>query len=84
MSFERSSGTPAVDVPGVSRQVYISCCSSFLSEKLEDHNLTEEQTVKAFFSLVYRGQIKKQELNGSLPQKSPSVLDLSANNGKNE
>ncbi|NXJ90483.1 TM159 protein, partial [Corythaixoides concolor] len=31
-----------------------------------------------------RGQIRKQELNGSLPQKSPSGLDLSANNEKNE
>ncbi|NWH57586.1 T159A protein, partial [Geococcyx californianus] len=31
-----------------------------------------------------RGQIKKQEADGSLPQKSPPVLDLSASNGKNE
>ncbi|NXH72358.1 TM159 protein, partial [Hydrobates tethys] len=31
-----------------------------------------------------KGQIRKQEVNGSLPQKSQSVLDLSANNGKNE
>ncbi|KFW04467.1 PREDICTED: promethin [Eurypyga helias] len=31
-----------------------------------------------------RGQIEKQEINGSLPQKTPPVLDLSANNGKNE
>ncbi|KGL94538.1 Promethin [Charadrius vociferus] len=31
-----------------------------------------------------RDQIRKQEVNGSLPQKSSSVLDLSANNGKNE
>ncbi|KFM09093.1 Promethin [Aptenodytes forsteri] len=31
-----------------------------------------------------RGQIRKQDVNGSFPQKSPSVLDLSANNGKNE
>lgn len=83
MSFERSSGRPAVGVPGVSRRVYI-CCSSFLSKKLEDHNLAEEQTVKPFLSLVYRDQVKKQELNGSLPQNGPSVLDLSANNGKNE
>ncbi|NWQ78790.1 T159A protein, partial [Columbina picui] len=30
-----------------------------------------------------RGQIRKQESNGSLPQKSP-VLDLTANNGKTE
>ncbi|KFV53705.1 lipid droplet assembly factor 1 [Gavia stellata] len=30
-----------------------------------------------------RGQIRKQEVNGSLPQKSP-VLDLSTDNGKNE
>ncbi|KFQ61324.1 lipid droplet assembly factor 1 [Pelecanus crispus] len=31
-----------------------------------------------------RDEIGKQEANGSLPQKSPSVLDLSADNGKNE
>ncbi|NXT35365.1 TM159 protein, partial [Pelecanoides urinatrix] len=31
-----------------------------------------------------RGQIRKQEVNGSLPQKSPPVLDRSANDGKNE
>ncbi|NWR63436.1 TM159 protein, partial [Bucorvus abyssinicus] len=31
-----------------------------------------------------RDQIRKEEVNGSLPQKSPSVLDLSANDGKNE
>ncbi|NXW95363.1 T159A protein, partial [Alopecoenas beccarii] len=30
-----------------------------------------------------RGQIRKQESNGNLPQKSP-VLDLTANNGKTE
>ncbi|NXW28016.1 TM159 protein, partial [Phaetusa simplex] len=29
-------------------------------------------------------QIWKQEVNGSLPQKSPPVLDLSDNNGNNE
>ncbi|XP_014792117.1 PREDICTED: promethin [Calidris pugnax] len=31
-----------------------------------------------------RDQIRKQEVNGSLPQKSPPVLDLAANNGKSE
>ncbi|KFV15850.1 Promethin [Tauraco erythrolophus] len=31
-----------------------------------------------------RDQIRKQEVNGSLPQKSPPVVDLSANNEKNE
>ncbi|NXI68261.1 T159A protein, partial [Anseranas semipalmata] len=31
-----------------------------------------------------RGEIRKQEVNGSLPQKSPSVMDPSANKGKNE
>ncbi|NXI39006.1 TM159 protein, partial [Galbula dea] len=31
-----------------------------------------------------RDQIKKQEVNGSLPQKSAPVLDVSASNGKNE
>ncbi|NWX08039.1 T159A protein, partial [Caloenas nicobarica] len=31
-----------------------------------------------------RGQIRKQESNGNLPQKSPSVLDLTANDGKTE
>ncbi|NXN67842.1 TM159 protein, partial [Himantopus himantopus] len=31
-----------------------------------------------------RDQIRKQEVNGSLPQKSSSVVDLAANNGKNE
>ncbi|NXV31412.1 T159A protein, partial [Rissa tridactyla] len=31
-----------------------------------------------------RDQIRKQEVNGSLPQKSPPVLDLSDNDGKNE
>ncbi|NWX20483.1 TM159 protein, partial [Aegotheles bennettii] len=31
-----------------------------------------------------RAQLRKQEVNGNLPQKSPSALDLSANNGKNE
>uniref|UniRef100_A0A8C8EDW7 Transmembrane protein 159 n=1 Tax=Otus sunia TaxID=257818 RepID=A0A8C8EDW7_9STRI len=30
------------------------------------------------------GQIRKEEANGSSAQKSPPVLDLSANNGKNE
>ncbi|NWI69741.1 TM159 protein, partial [Todus mexicanus] len=30
-----------------------------------------------------RDQIRKEEVNGSLPQKSPSPLDLSASNGKN-
>ncbi|XP_074697329.1 lipid droplet assembly factor 1 isoform X1 [Strix aluco] len=30
------------------------------------------------------GQIRKEEINGSSAQKSPPVLDLSANNGKNE
>lgn len=73
-----------MDVPAVSRQVYILRCSAFLSKKLKDNYLMEEQTVKPFFSPVYRGQIRKQEVNGSFPQKSPSVLDLSANNGKNE
>ncbi|NWU97310.1 TM159 protein, partial [Upupa epops] len=29
-------------------------------------------------------QIRKQKVNGSLPQKSPPVVDLSASNGKNE
>ncbi|NXA24127.1 TM159 protein, partial [Ibidorhyncha struthersii] len=31
-----------------------------------------------------RDQIRKQEVNGSLPQKSSSVVDVSASNGKNE
>ncbi|NXN55841.1 T159A protein, partial [Rynchops niger] len=31
-----------------------------------------------------RDQIQKQEVNGSLPQKSPPASDLSDNNGKNE
>ncbi|NWH77323.1 TM159 protein, partial [Piaya cayana] len=31
-----------------------------------------------------RGQIRKQEVNVSLPQKSPPVLDPSASSGKNE
>ncbi|NXL44655.1 T159A protein, partial [Podilymbus podiceps] len=31
-----------------------------------------------------RCQIRKEEANGSLPQKSPSVLDLSASNEKDE
>ncbi|KFZ68813.1 Promethin [Podiceps cristatus] len=31
-----------------------------------------------------RGEIRKQEVNGSLPQKSPSVWDLSASNEKDE
>ncbi|KFQ16925.1 PREDICTED: promethin [Merops nubicus] len=31
-----------------------------------------------------RGQIRKQEANGSLPQNNPSALDLSASNGKDE
>ncbi|NXN55611.1 TM159 protein, partial [Rynchops niger] len=31
-----------------------------------------------------RDQIWKQEVNGSLPQKSPPASDLSDNNGKNE
>ncbi|NXX21625.1 TM159 protein, partial [Podargus strigoides] len=31
-----------------------------------------------------RSQIRKQEVNGGLPQKSPPVVDPSANNGKNE
>ncbi|KAM6351449.1 lipid droplet assembly factor 1 isoform 1-T2 [Alca torda] len=31
-----------------------------------------------------RDQIRKQEVNVSLPQKSPPVLDLSDNSGKNE
>lgn len=45
----------------------------------------EEQTVKSFFFFpVYRGQIRKKEVNGSLPRKSPLVSDLSANSGKNE
>ncbi|NXG68332.1 T159A protein, partial [Baryphthengus martii] len=31
-----------------------------------------------------RGEIRKQEVNGSVPQERPSALDLSANNGKNK
>ncbi|KAM9179236.1 lipid droplet assembly factor 1 isoform 1-T1 [Mergus octosetaceus] len=31
-----------------------------------------------------RGEIRKQEANGSFSQKNPSVTDLSANKGKNE
>ncbi|KFO87145.1 Promethin, partial [Buceros rhinoceros silvestris] len=31
-----------------------------------------------------RDHIRKEVVNGSLPQKSPSVLDLSANDGKKE
>ncbi|KFQ67755.1 Promethin-A [Phaethon lepturus] len=31
-----------------------------------------------------RDRVRKQEVNGSLPQKSPPVLDLSANNEKSE
>ncbi|XP_030315582.1 promethin [Calypte anna] len=31
-----------------------------------------------------RGEIRKQDVNGSLPQKSASVVNLSASNGKNE
>ncbi|KFQ29966.1 Promethin-A [Mesitornis unicolor] len=31
-----------------------------------------------------RSQIRKEEVNGSLPQNSPPVLNLSASNGKNE
>ncbi|NXG40883.1 T159A protein, partial [Psilopogon haemacephalus] len=33
---------------------------------------------------VSRDQIRKEEVNGSLPQKSSPVLNLSANNGKEE
>lgn len=44
----------------------------------------KEQAVKPFFSFVYRGEIRKQEANGSFSQKNPSVTDLSANKGKNE
>ncbi|NXD85119.1 T159A protein, partial [Halcyon senegalensis] len=31
-----------------------------------------------------RAQIRKEEVNGSLPQERPSALGLSTNNGKNE
>lgn len=83
---ERSAARPAVDVPGVSSGFtsHIAQLFKVNFKKLKDNNLTEEQTIKSYSSLAYRDQIRKEEVNGSLPQKSPSVLDLSANDRKNE
>lgn len=82
----RSAGRPAVDVPGVLGRFtpHIAQLYKVNFKKLKGNNLTEEQTVKSFSSLTYRDQMRKEEVNGSLSQKSPSVLDLSASDGKNE